>query len=268
MSKIKLIATDIDGTILRDNYVFTSEVKTCINKLGECGVKVVLVTGRMYGATRHIVKELGLKTPVVSYQGGLVKSDEETIYERTLDVDSTKKVIDWTRKVGAHTNLYLNDELYVEHDSEIVKRYIKQGISRYNVKSFDEVKLEKINKMILIDYENPKKVTQWEKYLQKEFAHLNIIKSTPYYCEVCNKEATKFHSVDFLRKHFGLEQEEVMTIGDQNNDLDLLRAGGIKVAMGNATPELKAVADYITDTVDNNGFVKAVERFVYNKIKT
>ena len=68
-----------------------------------------------------------------------------------------------------------------------------------------------------------------------------------------------------MAEHYGLQQDEILTIGDQNNDIDLLRAGGVKVAMGNATEELKSVANYVTDTVENNGFVKAVERFVYNE---
>ena len=61
---------------------------------------------------------------------------------------------------------------------------------------------------------------------------------------------------------YGISQEETLTIGDHNNDIDLLKAGGVKVAMGNGTDELKAIADYVTDSVDNNGFVKAIEKFV------
>lgn len=72
----------------------------------------------------------------------------------------------------------------------------------------------------------------------------------------------KSNAVEFLCKKWGIKKDEVLTIGDQNNDIELLKSGGIKVAMGNATPELKECADFITDTVDNNGFVKAVNKFV------
>ena len=68
----------------------------------------------------------------------------------------------------------------------------------------------------------------------------------------------------FLQQYYGLKDEEVLTIGDQNNDIALLQAGGVRVAMGNATPELKEIATYITDTVDNGGWIKAVEKFVKN----
>ena len=90
------------------------------------GVKVVLVTGRMLCAAKPIQQELGLlNSPVISYQGGLVSYCDETLYERTLDIESTKKIIKWTQKNNIHANLYLNDELYVERDDEIVKTLCK-----------------------------------------------------------------------------------------------------------------------------------------------
>jgi Cof subfamily protein (haloacid dehalogenase superfamily) len=267
MTKIKLIATDIDGTILKHNFEFNPEVKDCIKDLTKQGVKVVLVTGRMFPATHHITKELGLDTPVVCYQGGLVKHNDEILYEKNLSPKVAKDIINWAKKNNIHTNLYLNDELYVETDSPTIQRYIKQGVPHFNIKPFDEVKLERINKMVLIDYEDENKVTMWKEYLEIKHQNVHFIKSTPHYCEVCHPEATKACAVNFLKDYWGLKTEEILTIGDQNNDIDLLSAGGIKVAMGNATEELKAVADYITETVNNNGFVKAVEKFVYNNIK-
>lgn len=263
---IKLIATDIDGTILKYDYEFNVEVKNCIRNLTKHGVKVVLVTGRMHSATTHIAEELGLDTPVVSYHGGLIKHNGETLYERNLNSNSAKNIINWARKNNIHVNLYLNDKLFVEKDSPTIQRYIKQGVPDFQIKSFDEVKLERINKMLLINYEDENKVTMWKEYLEIKHKDVYFIKSMPFYCEICHIEATKACAVNFLKDYWNLKKEEIMTIGDQNNDIDLLSAGGIKVAMGNATEELKSVANYVTDTVNNNGFVKAVEKFVYNNI--
>lgn len=269
MPKIKLIATDIDGTILKYNYEFNQEVKDCIKNLTKKGIKVVLVTGRMHKSTKRIADELGLDTPIVSYQGGLVKHDEQILYERHLNPERAKKIIAWARENKIHLNLYLNDELYVEEDNQTVRCYIKQGVPSFNVKSFDDVNLEKINKMLLIDFEDEHKVTEYKEYLEKNYPDVHFIKSTPYYCEICHPAATKACAVNFLKEYWELDVNEVMAIGDQNNDIDLLSAGGIKVAMGNATEELKSVANYVTDTVNNNGFVKAVEKFieVYDETK-
>ena len=266
MPEIKLIATDIDGTILKCNYEFNPEVKDCIEKLTQEGVKTVLITGRMHSSTKRIADELKLDTPVISYQGGLIKHGDKTLYERYLPDDCANEVIKWAKKNKVHINLYMNDRLFVEEEDHVIKRYAKQGGIKYKIKSFDKLKIERVNKILVIDFEDENKVTVWKDYLAIKYPQLGIVKSTPHYCEVCHGEATKAHALNFLKGYWGLKQEEVLAIGDQNNDIDLLKAGGIKVAMGNATDELKAVADYVTDTVNHNGFVKAVEKFVYTKV--
>ena len=265
---IKLIATDIDGTILKYNFEFNQEVKDCIKKLTNEGVKVVLVTGRMHAATTYVAKELGLDNPIVSYQGGLIKFHDEVLYQRTLNPERAKEIIAWAKQNKVHLNLYMGDELYVEKDDEVIRRYTRERKTGYHVGPFEELELKNINKMLAIDFEDFEKVSTWRDYLSATYKDVDIVKSTPYFCEISNLEATKYHSVTFLREYLGLKQEEVLTIGDQDNDINLLKAGGVKVAMGNATEALKSVADYVTDTVNNNGFVKAVEKFVYDgKVK-
>lgn len=264
---IKLIATDIDGTILKFNFEFNQEVKDCISKLTADGIKVVLVTGRMHSATDYIADELGLDTPIVCYQGGLVKHKDEILYERNLNPDYAKEIIHWAKKNDIHLNLYMEDKLYVEKEDATVRRYTGERKTGFLVKSFEQIKLQRINKILAIDFNDENKVTLWKDYLTTKYPDLHIVKSTPYFCEICHQEATKAHAVNFLKDYWGIKTEETLTIGDQNNDIELLSAGGIKVAMGNATDELKAVSDYITDTVNNNGFVSAVERFVYDKVR-
>ena len=115
--------------------------------------------------------------------------------------------------------------------------------------------------------QNPDKVTGWVEELKSKYPDLYIVKSTPFFCEIGSGNAKKSLGVKFLSEMWNIKPEEVLTIGDQNNDIDLVKCGGIGVAMGNATPELKDCADYITDTVDNDGFAKAVEKFVQSEVK-
>lgn len=267
MSKIKMIATDIDGTIIDWNLGdFTPAVKKCIKSLSASGIKVVLVTGRMHCACSHIVNELGLETPVVSYQGGLIKDkDENTLYQQNLDTNSAKQIIKWAQNNNVHINLYIDDKLYVEKDNDFVKKYTDGKFVPYTVCSFDNIEINNVNKILAIDYNDAERVTKWIDELQKNFPELYIVKSTPFFCEIGSNLAKKSLGVEFLAKKWGLKKEEILTIGDQNNDIELLKSGGIKVAMGNGTPELKECADFITDTVQNDGFVKAVEKFVISQ---
>ncbi len=258
---IKLVATDIDGTIFIPEKEFTTGVKKCINDLCNRGVKVVLVTGRMNAAASKIARDLGLDTPIVSYQGGLVVENGKTLYERYLTEDQTERILKWANEVNIHINLYNDDILYSENDCYEVQRYCNNLHTERTIKPFSEIKKDKINKLLAIDYSNPDRITRYEKELQNIFTDLYIVKSTPYFLEFSNPEASKKCAVEFLQNYWGLNKEEILTIGDQNNDIALLQAGGVKVAMGNATDELKEIADYITESVYDDGFVRAMEMF-------
>lgn len=261
---IKMVATDIDGTIVKWDTGFSPNVKQCIKRLTKEGIKVVLVTGRMHCATTPIALELRLTTPIVSYQGGLIKDfSGKTLYQHNLSDDYTKKIIKWARENDIHINLYLDDKLYVEKDNDFVKRYTDGKFVTYNVCSFDDLEIRNVNKILAIDYNDARRVTGWVEELHKKYPELYVVKSTPYFCEIGNAEAKKSQGVEYLAKEWGIKKEEILTIGDQDNDIELLKSGGIAVAMGNATSELKSYADYITDTVENDGFVKAMEKFVF-----
>ena len=261
---IKLIVTDIDGTILPYDGVFRLAVLDCIKDLSQRGVKVVLATGRMHSSTTPIAQKLGLKNPIISYQGGLIKDiNGKTLYQSNLDKDIAKDVIKWARENNVHLNLYRDDKLYVECDDEIIQFYIKGKFVDYTVCNFDELEIDNINKLLAVDIKDPELVTEWSHILQEKYPQLYIVKSSPYYCEIGSKGARKSKGVEFLRNYWNLKEDEVMTIGDQDNDIDLVKCGGIGVAMGNGTEKLKQCADYITDTVTNDGFVRAVEKFVY-----
>ena len=258
---IKLVATDIDGTLLIPEGNFTQGVKDCVRKLCEKGIKVVLVTGRMHAAASLIAKDLNLTTPVVSYQGGLIKEGARTLYEKCLTEAQAKQIIEWAKEENIHLNLYNDDILYSEKDCYEVERYCNNLHTKYTKKNFCDVNKTKVNKLLAIDYQNPDRINKYEKELPKIFPDLYIVKSTPYFLEFSNKEASKFCAVEFLQKLWGISRNETLTIGDQNNDIALLKAGGVKIAMGNATEELKTISDDITDTVFNDGFVQAMEKY-------
>lgn len=258
---IKLVATDIDGTILIPEGEFTPGVKSCIKELEERGIKVVLVTGRMKSSAKIIADKLNLKGPIVSYQGGLVTEGDKILYERYLTSNQAEQLIEWAKEEKIHINLYNDDVLYSETDDYEVNRYCSLQHVNHTVKNFSEIKKDKVNKILAIDYSDAERISRYEKELPRMFEDLYVVKSTQYFLELSNKEASKYCAVKFLQNYWGLKDDEILTIGDQNNDIELLRAGGIKVAMGNATEELKQIADYITDTVHDDGFVKAINQF-------
>lgn len=263
---IKLIVTDIDGTIYSPETGISPEVKECIQNLYNRGIHVAIATGRTYGSAKTVADKLGIKCPLICYQGGLVNSYEGEILDvKYLNPNIAKEIIKDFRKRNIHLNVYVEDKLYVEDDDEYIKDYIgDKGIDYYKVNSFEELDFSKLNKLLAIKYDT-KFINELIEELRKKYPEIYVVKSYDYFCEIANKEATKGNAIKFLAKKFNIGIHEVMAIGDQNNDIEMVETAGVGVAMGNGTDEIKEVADYITETVQNNGFVKAVNKFVWGE---
>lgn len=263
---IKLIVTDIDGTIYSPETGISPEVKECIQNLYNIGIHVAIATGRTYGSAKTVADKLGIKCPLICYQGGLVNSYEGEILDvKYLNPNIAKEIIKDFRKRNIHLNVYVEDKLYVEDDDEYIKDYIgDKGIDYYKVNSFEELDFSKLNKLLAIKYDT-KFINELIEELREKYPEIYVVKSYDYFCEIANKEATKGNAIKFLAKKFNIGIDEVMAIGDQNNDIEMVETAGVGVAMGNGTDEIKEVADYITETVQNNGFVKAVNKFVWGE---
>lgn len=266
---IKMLVLDIDGTIYKKNFTASETVKKTLKELVNNGIRVVLATGRMFSATIKVAQDIGITEPVICYQGGYIRecnTDGCVIMQKNVPPEYTKEIINILRNNNIHCNIYMDDILVVEDDNETIKQYTDERNVKYIVAdSFDSIELKNINKILAID-SDPKKIENLQKNLSYTYAEdLYIIRSTPNFCEISNKEATKGNAIRFLSEKWNIKKEEIMAIGDQDNDIEMLKAAGIAVAMGNATDDLKKIADYVTDTVDNDGVVKAIEKFIKEK---
>ena len=262
---IKMVVTDIDGTIADLNSQISPKVRKTIDALSLNGVKVILATGRMFRATYPVLEDLGLKTPIISYQGGLVKEyygNQKVLYAKYTDKILAHEVIDYFRSKNVHINVYVNDVLYVESDDEYIKKYIENRNIVYTVvDDLKKVEMKGLHKVLGID-KNPQKIIEVTEELKEKYKEkLYIIRSTPYFCEVSNPQASKAAALCFLRDYWGFKPDEVLAIGDQDNDIDMIEAAGIGVAMGNGTGKLKEAADFITKHIDDDGFSYAMEKY-------
>ncbi len=261
---IKMVVTDIDGTIYSPENGITTKVKECMQNLINKGIYVAIATGRTYGSAKSVADKIGIKCPLICYQGGLVNSYEGEILDvKYLNPDIAREIIADCRKRNIHLNVYVEDTLYVEDDDQYIKDYIgDKGIDYFKVNSFDELDFSKLNKLLAIKYD-VNFINSFIEELKEKYPQIYVVKSFDYFCEIANKDATKGNAIKFLANRLGFSEKEVMAIGDQNNDIEMVKTAGIGVAMANGTDEIKAEADYITDTVQNDGFVKAVNKFVW-----
>jgi len=205
---IKLVVTDIDGTIFHYDGTCSNKVKDTIKKLGEKGIKLVLATGRMYKSTFPIAQELGLKTPVSCYQGALVQNfyeNQDVLYSQYTDKEKALDIIDYFRSNDIHINVYVDDVLYVEEDDDYIKEYSSSKKIDYQV--VDDLKtidMDHLHKILGI-HRDAKKIKKATVELAKKYGEkMYIVRSTPNFCEVSNPKASKSEALKFLAKYWGL----------------------------------------------------------------
>lgn len=262
---IKLLALDIDGTLLKKDYSLSGRVKSAIRAAVGHGVKVVLVTGRMHSATTFIAEELGLDTPILSYSGALARTKDEVFYEKTIDDALARRVLEVLRGFDAQVNLYMDDNLYSEAETPVLIEYCQKRKLDYIVEPFSEIPNIRATKLLAIGKDEAE-TTRVLEFLQEKFSdELCVVRSLPIFCEIINKEASKGLAVSFLAQKWGIASSEIMAIGDQDNDIELLKSAGVKIAMGNASEGLKAIADRVAPSVEDDGVAFAIEKFIIGK---
>ncbi|NEU32198.1 sugar-phosphatase [bacterium LRH843] len=271
---IKLIAIDIDGTLINSKHEITPYTKEVIHRVRKNGVRVVLCTGRPFLGAERYAKELGLDLEeefLITYNGALLQNTftKETIHHIGLSGKDYKGIANLAMEIETHFHaldfgaIYTSNRdmsRYTGHDSYFTTMPIQyRTVEEINDK-------DEFTKIMLID-EPDILDTAIAKIPAEFYEEYTIFKSEAFYCEILNKNASKGQAVQKLATLLNISQHEVMAIGDHPNDYDMVQYAGIGVAMGNAVEEVKNIADYITYTNNEDGVAKAIELFVLEEIK-
>lgn len=266
---IKLVAIDIDGTLLNSKRELTDVVKTTIKKATEQGIKIVLCTGRPLQGVQALLKELDLVSNdqyVITYNGSLVQTADgkRTIVEYALDLNQVLWIKEIADELGTfyhaidRRSIYTTNQpigYYTRHESQLVDMPIT-SVSSSELQQLDTV----FQKAMIVDDEKvlSRVIEQLPHALNEQ---LYVVKSAPYYLEILHPLANKGNAVKALAEELGFSLDEVMAIGDNMNDLEMIKVAGIGVAMGNAVNGLKKFADVITKTNDENGVAFALSEW-------
>ncbi len=261
---IKLVALDLDDTLLDNTQTVSPRTKKAIIQAVAQGVTVTLATGRMYSSAVPYARQLGLDVPIITYNGGLIRSSlsEETLFHQPIDSGVTSRVMALFRERGWYIQSYLEDVLYVRELDENAKLYERvSGIKAVPVGdrlySLPGVPTK------LLAMAKPEKLQQIYEIVQDAFGDdLYITFSKPTYLEMTHPTVNKGRALEFLAARLNISREEVMAVGDSNNDLDMLKYAGWGVAMGNASEKVRAAAQAVTSGNDADGVAEAIEKFV------
>ncbi len=272
----KLIALDIDGTLLTTRGEITARTSKALNQAKQLGVQIVLVTGRRFNSARELVLRLELDIPLVSHNGALTKNIEtlEVVDFHPLDTETAREVIHFGRQHGV--DMICND------DPHGLGTMVIEGISPDNKALHRYLNLYRSSVVEVADLLNyvqspPIQLTvsgrcdptdEFEVKLREAMGEQVRIFKTRYRAydltilDVLSLTASKGESLAAVAARHGIASEEIMAVGDNHNDLTMLRYAGLGVVMGNAEDELKQMGFELTASNEEDGVAQAIEKFI------
>lgn len=262
---IRLLALDLDGTILADLHTILPRTQVAIRAATERGVYVTIATGREYDITHKFVQMLGLTTPTICCQGGLIYNAHtgETINCEGLSVPLAHQLIDLARARGLALHLYLGEAKSYTEAATPLSRDIFARVGA-TITEVDDLKRRVTTPPVkgLIVHpadEAAALVSELQALLN---GHLSVLRSHTSLIEITSSQVSKGYALAILANYYGIAQTEVMAIGDQDNDIEMIVWAGLGVAMGNASAGAKAVADVIAPPLSEEGAAWAIEKFI------
>lgn len=267
---IKLVAIDIDGTLLNSQHQITSGVYQAIQEAKAAGVKIVITTGRPLTGVQKILKELNLLDEgdyVITFNGGLVQETatgrevlkESLTYQDYIDIEFL------SRQLGLFLHVSTKDGMYTANRQIGKYTMYEAGLvdSPVYYHTPEEMVGKEMIKAMMVD--EPEKIDQALPSIPSSFFDkYNVAKSAPFYLEITPKTVSKGQAVIALATKLGLTMDQTMAIGDQENDRPMLEVVANPVVMENGNPELKKIAKYITKSNDEDGVAYAIREWVLN----
>jgi len=263
---IKLVALDLDGTILGDKPVITPAVMAQLRRVQGLGVQLAVVTGRMHRAAVPYHQIVQSNLPLLSYQGALIQDPvSQKIYQhQRLPLHQALDALRVLQSYGVPLHAYVEDLLYIQapfrpENADYVQR---TGVSYVVLEDLADALITAPTK--LLAFWQSGLAAAWGD-LSRRYApdEVHLTRSTSQFIEVTHPLTNKGNALAYLAETvLGLNREEVFAIGDYYNDLEMIRYAGVGVAMGSAPDPVKAAADWVAPTVAEDGVAAALERFV------
>jgi Cof subfamily protein (haloacid dehalogenase superfamily) len=265
--KYRLVALDLDGTLITDDLLISAEAQAAIAAAIERGVIVTLATGRMYRSALPFAQTLKLAAPLICYQGAMVRHSVtgETLYHQTVPLELARAFIQAAQDRNYHVNAYVDDVLYVEKVTPEAQFYSQLGRVEANpvgpLLDFVNSEAHRPTKLVVVTQEAETLALLHQ--LEARFSpDLYVTRSHPRLTEAINPVCNKGAALQALAEQLGLQREEVMAIGDNLNDLPMLQYAGLGVAVANASVATKEAAAYVTKAAIAAGVVEAIQKFV------
>lgn len=260
--KYKLIALDVDGTLINNQYEISESTQQTIKEVHRQGARIVLCTGRGPTSTLPLLASLGLEGTVITHNGAATVESEgsKLVHQFAFHMDQLQPFIDYCRVNKIHFDVNTAFVHYLEHltdvEREMYKQYlvIPQQIDDVMTLQEDIVKISIYAEGHILD----QLTLDWPNMGHPQ---LKIIRSGEYFIDVMHVEANKGNALRSLANSWGIQAAEILAIGNYYNDLEMLEFAGLGIVMGNSPEDMKRSADAITTSNDEEGVHYALQQY-------
>lgn len=262
---VKLIVSDLDDTLIHKDEHLPNEVIAMVKKLREQGVEFTFATGRMPYRAYNFAQDIDLKIPFVANNGSILYCNGKIIYAKKLRAWKLRKIV---QRYMAEDEEFTVLFSYESRERPLrITHWIKDRLNKYPgynepLGCDDCVWEQEVHKIYVVDEYRTGLIGRLAKELKEMQDEISCYQYGEFSMEIVASDCSKATGVQKLVDYLGCLPEEVMALGDHTNDIEVLQMAGIGVAVSNAVPELKAVADYITKKERADGVVEAIQHFV------
>ncbi len=259
-----MLACDFDRTLVWEDGLLRPRTRAAIERARAAGLRVIVVTGRMFRSIRPYLEEAGLDAPVVCYQGAVVAEPATGRFLRhePIPLELGRETIAALEEEGFPVNCYVDDDLFVAEVTPEAERYASfQRLPIHAVGNLGAWLSRPPTKLVAID--EPEVLDGLEARMKARFdGRLYISKSLPFFLEFASPDVTKGSGLAFLAEHLGFLPEQTVAFGDGENDVELLEWAGFGVAVANAHERVLAVADWVCPPAAEEGVARVVEAYL------
>ena len=261
---VRLVVADVDGTLLTPDKLLTPRARASVRTLVETGIGFTITSGRPPLGMKALIHELDLRSPITAFNGGVViRPDLSVIREHLVPTTVVQPVIDVLTKCKLDVWVYGDNDWYVTsaHGAHVDREQWTVKFPPVVVPTYDGL-LGRVVKIVGVSDDNEAMARCLTEIQQRFGQRVSAALSQPYYLDVTHPKANKGEMVSALSALLAIPTEEIATIGDMPNDVPMFRNSGLSIAMGNATSEVRNAATFVTMSNTEEGFARAMERFV------
>ena len=258
----RLIAADIDGTLVPFGGEISNEAVKVVKNLRENGYIFVLATGRPYAGVKEIIERCSLEgEPVIVYNGAEIYIDGKKVYSSALKKSVSKKICKIAKELNIEVICWADGKLYAEKESKFLSEYVSiSNVAPIIVDDISTLLVDDITKFLyMVDEEQVKPLTF---RMRSILSNVNVYSSRKHLIEFVPKDCSKAIALKKVCKLVGVDKNFTIAFGDGENDIDMLKFSALAIAPENACDEIKKIADIVCESVDENGVEKILKELL------